>query len=146
MTSDSFLGFSGERFDAASLLDEAIRVATSVDEPLGSEGTEEGIESRTVKLLRTMKEEVASFPPRLGNVVPLRKADFIKYDLDPPQHVAKLMQKYDFYYAGIPVTLFPKAGWAFTRLECQVSLGPVSLPLHKGFRTLSFLDQAFLYP
>jgi len=34
------------------------------------------------------------------------------------------MEAFDFYHIPIPVTLFPRAGWAFTRLECEVIFCP----------------------
>ena len=34
------------------------------------------------------------------------------------------MKNNDFYLISIPVTLFPKAGWAFTRLECYLEFCP----------------------
>jgi hypothetical protein len=127
--------FSGEHFDVASLIDESIEIATNLDLALESTPNSESDKPCVVSLLESMKNETASFSPHLTGVLPLRLSDFARCDLDPSPRIRELLGRYDFYYVPIPVTLFPRAGWAFTRLECKVSFSP---ELDSGQRPTAF--------
>ena len=38
--------------------------------------------------------------------------------------VTCLTRRYEFFLVPVPVTLLPKVGWVFYRLECQIVLNP----------------------
>ena len=63
--------------------------------------------------------EQAQFAPKL-EVRRLTAKDFEARGMMPSPDLRMHMRQHDFYDVGIPVTLFPRSGWAFTRLECAM--------------------------
>jgi hypothetical protein len=129
---DEHLSFDVEDLDRDALLDEAVR-AVQEDGVRGdlkrsarsrSFGTPE---ADVLSVLQALKEEKAAFGPR-PEVLPL-DAEALKArggELD--SRVKALLGQFDFYTVTFPVTLFPKRGWAFDRLECQVEFNPGESP------------------
>ncbi len=80
-----------------------------------------------VAVLRDLKQEKASFGPR-PEVLPLGLATLEAQGIVPDHRVRTLLERFDFYSVTFPITLFPKRGWAFDRLECQVEFNPGESP------------------
>jgi hypothetical protein len=109
-------------FNRRALLAEAIEVVRYSDD-LGAERISKGIEyarSRAIELLQKLDEEQANFSPKL-DVRHLTGRDFEELGIEPSRALKAKMRQNDFFQVGIPITLFPRSGWAFTRLECFVN-------------------------
>jgi hypothetical protein len=108
--------------DRESLLDEALAEV----EGLGRLPRRRGVRSGTSKVaavLRDLKAEKASFGLR-PEVLPLDLAALEESGIAPDHRVRGLLERFHFYAVTFPVTLFPKRGWAFDRLECQIEFNP----------------------
>jgi hypothetical protein len=116
MTSDD-LDFSAELSEdrAAVLLDAARRV-DALSGHLGPNGEADG---EFGDLLRTLSEdsvEFGSFP----DVLPVPILDLPNADRTSAAWQAALEEGYTFWWIRLPVLLFPRRGWGFTRLEMRV--------------------------
>lgn len=80
-------------------------------------------QNQAIKQLNKLEQEQALFSPKL-DVLGLTETDFAQRGLESSPNLKAKMQDNDFYEVGIPVTLFPKSGWAFTRLECSLEFCP----------------------
>jgi len=70
-------------------------------------------------LEKDLDKDQAFFSEKL-DVYLLSKKDFKSCGISMSNELKAKMEKYNFYQVGIPITLFPRSGWAFTRLECEV--------------------------
>jgi len=109
--------FSGELTEdrAAFLLDAARRV----DALAGHLGTSGGADDEFGDLLRTLTEdsvEFGSFP----DVLPVPILDLPNADRTSAAWQAALEEGFTFWWIRLPVLLFPRRGWGFTRLEMRV--------------------------
>jgi len=100
----------------------------SEDLPFGfdtSEAQDQRVRSTAdvVAVLRDLKQEKASFGP-CPEVLPLGLDTLEARGIVPDHRVRTLLECFDFYSVTFPITLFPKRGWAFDRLECQVEFNP----------------------
>lgn len=82
-----------------------------------------GSTADVIAVLRDLKQEKASFGPR-PEVLPLGLDTLEAQGIVPDHRVRALLERFDFYSVTFPITLFPKRGWAFDRLECQVEFNP----------------------
>lgn len=122
-----------ESFDREQLLNEALEIVRYADVPLGPDAQVREINERkaqAAKLLQKLDEEQASFSPKL-DVRRLTKKDFAERDIEPSRDLKAKMRDNYFYHVGIPVTLFPRSGWAFTRLESWVCFCPDETDFHR---------------
>lgn len=125
---DARLSFDFEDLDRDALLDEAVEAARRVA-PM--EGMTRSARSRSfdaseadaLGVLQALKEEKAAFGPR-PEVLPLDAEALKARGVELDSRVKALLEQFDFHAVTFPVTLFPKRGWAFDRLECQVELNP----------------------
>jgi hypothetical protein len=70
--------------------------------------------------LQKLGEEQALFSPKL-DIYHLTKKDFDERGIEPSRVLESKMKTNHFYHVNIPITLFPRSGWAFTRLECWLN-------------------------
>lgn len=115
-----------ESFNRDELLAEALEIIRYSDVTLSSNQSPEEINEKKAQAIDTtkkLKEEQALFSPRL-DVIPLTKEKFEQRNIQLPDDLEYRMKNNDFYLISIPVTLFPLAGWAFTRLECYLEFCP----------------------
>lgn len=115
-----------ELFDRSELLSEAIEVL--MYEKIQLSGTQQAInqlegKKAAIGLLERLSEEQATFSPKL-DVRRLCVDDYNNCELEPSVDVSDKFKRYDFYKVRIPITLFPKSGWAFTRVECWIEFCP----------------------
>ncbi|NUR69726.1 MAG: hypothetical protein HOU81_02810 [Hamadaea sp.] len=120
MTSDD-LDFSADLTEdrTAVLLDAARRV----DALSGHLGPGADDDSEFGALLRTLNEdavEFGSFP----DVLPVPILDLPNADRTSPAWRAALDDGYTFWWIRLPILLFPRRGWGFTRLEMRVEFNP----------------------
>ena len=132
-----------DQFDRRGLLSEAREIVLSAEAFMGPEApvkqadqgkpsfrhgymSEKGADrgrGRIFDILTKLDAEQASFSPRL-DVRRLTLKDFNEKGLQAAKEIKDSFRNYLFYQVGIPVTLFPRAGWAFTRLECWIKFCP----------------------
>lgn len=110
--------------DRAALFDEAIATAESLP-PMRSGRVRSG--AGPADLLRELKEEKAGFGPR-PEVLPLTAEGLAARGVPLDDRVRALLDRFDFHAVSFPVTLFPRRGWGFDRLECRVELNPGDPP------------------
>ncbi|NUR51088.1 MAG: hypothetical protein HOV71_23420 [Hamadaea sp.] len=120
MTSDD-LDFSADLTDdrTAVLLDAARRV----DALSGHLGTKGDADDEFGDLLRALNEdsvEFGSFP----DVLPVPILDLPNADRTSAAWRAALEEGYTFWWIRLPILLFPRRGWGFTRLEMRVDFNP----------------------
>jgi hypothetical protein len=128
---DEHLSFDVEDLDRNALIDEAVeavQVAAS-QEDLWRTARKRGAspEADVLGVLQALKAEKAAFGPR-PEVLPLDSKALKARDIALDSRVKALLEQFDFYDVTFPVTLFPKRGWAFDRLECQVEFNPGESP------------------
>lgn len=122
-----------ETFDRQELLAEAMEIVRYADVELGPEAEAKDIDNRkaqAIEHLHKLGEEQASFSLKL-DVRRLTRKDFEEQGIEPSRELKAKMKKNHFYQVGIPITLFPKSGWAFTRLECRVEFCPGETNVHQ---------------
>lgn len=115
-----------ESFDREALLAEALEIVRYADVLMGSEEQPKELDTRKVqaiKGLQRLAEEQALFSPKL-DIHHLTKEDFEERGIEPSYDLKAKIRNNHFYQVNIPVTLFPKSGWAFTRLECWIEFCP----------------------
>lgn len=76
-----------------------------------------------IENLEKLQNESISFSPRLG-ITNLTIANFNKSGSQPSFQLQAQLDHNNFYQVSIPITLFPKSGWAFSRLECWIEFCP----------------------
>jgi hypothetical protein len=112
--------------DRDALIDEAAEVAGS----LVTRGVRDysfGPETDVLAVLADLKAEKAAFGPS-PEVLPLDAESLAARGVTLDARVKALLGRFDFYAVTFPVILFPRRGWAFNRLECQVELNPGEPP------------------
>ncbi len=117
------LGVDFQPNDRQIFLQELADVAYAYKTPLGSEAKTKNDSNRLIELVAELGREVAEFSPKLA-IVPLRKKLFADLHLKIPPYIANLLKRFHFYLVDFPITLFPKPGWGFERLECRVEFNP----------------------
>jgi len=128
---DEKLSFDFEDLDRDALIDEAVEVfqgAASLESmPRSTRNRSFSPETDILGVLQALKAEKAAFGPR-PEVLPLDSDALRAKGVDLGSRVKALLERFDFYDVTFPVTLFPKRGWAFDRLECQVEFNPGESP------------------
>jgi len=125
------LSFDFEDLDRDALIDEAVEMFQRSG-PLESvtrsaRNWSFSPETDVVGILQALKAEKAAFGP-CPEVLPLDSEALKSRGVDLDTRVRTLLDRFDFYNVTFPVTLFPKRGWAFDRLECQVEFNPGESP------------------
>lgn len=75
------------------------------------------------KLISQLGQDVVELSPQL-EVIPLKKSRFEDLGLSMSPYLADLFRQFRFYLVNIPVTIVPKSGWNFVKLECIVEFNP----------------------
>jgi len=113
--------------DRDAILDEAIGSALAFEgdggHVLGRSNAVRGRGHEVSAILAAMRQEKAGFGPH-PECLPLAASELEARGLAMDDRLRKLLDRYDFYLVSFAVTLFPRAGWAFDRLECQVAFNP----------------------
>lgn len=114
---------SAEIYDRDDLINETLEVVRLSDLKLGDASSQKNNKSRTKEAfsakLSALALETASFSPKLV-VTEISEADFRRQGIEPSWDMQMKFKDYRFLQVTVPITLFPKAGWAFTRLECWI--------------------------
>jgi hypothetical protein len=128
---DEHLSFDVEDLDRDALIDEAVeavqRVALTETVTRSARNRSFSPEADVLGVLQALKAEKAAFGPR-PEVLPLDADSLKARGVELDDRVKALLERFDFYDVTFPVTLFPKRGWAFDRLECQVEFNPGETP------------------
>ncbi len=114
-----------ESFNREELLAEALEIIRYSDVTLSDKSSQviDENKAQAIDLIDKLQNEQASFSPKL-DVIPLTKEKFEQDNLKLVDDLEYRMKNNNFYLISIPITLFPKAGWAFTRLECHLEFCP----------------------
>lgn len=123
---DERLSFDIGDFDRDDLIEEAVQAARAFEPTVRSvrmRSLSVSAEAGVLSVLSALKAEKASFGPR-PEVLPLDSKALEARGVPLDNRVQALLRQFDFYSVTFPVTLFPKRGWAFNRLECQVEFNP----------------------
>lgn len=107
--------FDMEGIDRRSLLEKAARELDACHATLGVSGRKL-TKSMEGALVRSMMEDVARFGP-IPTVYKITGKDFIGNLSGLPFRFVELTKDYNFYWLQIPLFLYPRAHWAFNRLE-----------------------------
>jgi hypothetical protein len=110
-------------FNRDELLDEALEIVKFSEISLGKKKALKLNQQRAIVLLENLKEEQVRFSPQLA-IRPLSIQDFDEQKITLSRELLAQMSSNNFYQVNIPITLFPKSGWAFTRLECNIEFCP----------------------
>lgn len=120
--SDNFL--IPQFLDRQSLIEEAIAVLSFADKKLGHTRTEMDNQfNKATDKLGKLKQEQISFSPVL-DVVQISSVNLHKKDTELSLFLQEKLRVNNFYHIKVPITLFPRSGWAFTRLECWLTFCP----------------------
>jgi hypothetical protein len=82
------------------------------------------------ELMGQFERDIVEFSPRL-DVLPLGRKDFKDRNILVPSHIANLFKRFNFFLVHFPITLFPKAGYAFVQLDCIVEFNRGRSPLDR---------------
>jgi len=121
----------------------AQRLSTSLGEVERTGGGAEPADEAVLfiqKLTSELEQDTTEFSPRL-DVIPLRQQDFAARGVNPSPSVASLLERFNFYLVHIPITLFPKAGYAFVQLDCIIEFNPGKPPAERPVAFQIFPDQ-----
>ena len=121
MTKSNFT--SSEIFNRDDLLNEALEIIRFGDVSLGKEQSLELKKQQAIELLEKFQAEQVRFSPLL-DIRALNSLDFEGQQIALSRELQAKMLVNDFYQVNIPIMLFPKSGWAFTRLECNIEFCP----------------------
>jgi hypothetical protein len=128
---DERLSFDLEDLDRDALIDEAVQAvqgsASLESFTRSTRNRSFSPEADVLGVLQALKAEKAAFGPR-PEVLPLDSEALKSQGVALDGRVKALLERFDFYDVTFPVTLFPKRGWAFDRLECQVEFNPGERP------------------
>ena len=91
----------------------------------GSARARSAAQDELVALLEQIGEETAEFSPML-DVSPLTAETFAIRKVDVPPAIDILMPRFKFFLVQVPITLVPRTGWSFDRLECRVQFKATS--------------------
>lgn len=109
--------------DATSLLGGSSRKTASM------QNTQELIEQ-----LNNAANDIVALAPQL-EVFSLKKSNFKKMGLEIGLFLSDLFKRYNFYLINIPVTIYPRSGWMFEKLECIIEFNPKQA---KGKRPVAY--------
>lgn len=107
-----------DEFSAAAPVDRAallLDAADRVERLAGHLGEGDAPPDRFGAMLRDLAEDKAEFAAQV-DVRPLPQVD--------PAAEFRLADRFSFWWLRIPLLLFPRRDWAFTRLEVQIELSP----------------------
>lgn len=123
------LGFTVTRtFNRDEIFKEAREIVQSSGQFLGAERAATAPADRSaLDRLAKLEEEHASFATQL-HVLPLTADDFAEGQGRPSRQLALELAGNRFFQVEIPILLFPRSGWAFTRLECVIEFCPGEPP------------------
>lgn len=121
-----------ENEDRNLLIEEAIETVLYADVPLSKKETKTSASKKkqATEKLQRLKTEVAEFSPKL-DIVFLTSKDFSLTSEKSNTALEKKLDENNFYLINIPITLFPRSGWAFTRLECRISFNDGNIKASK---------------
>lgn len=117
------LGVDFQPGDRQIFLGEFADTARSYRSHLGTGGTDEARDTQLEKLAEELGKEMVEFSPKL-TAVPLDTQHFNDLHLEVPPYIAGLFQRYNFYLVNFPITVVPRPGGGFVRLECIVEFNP----------------------
>ena len=126
------LPFDIKSFHRDELLEEALEVIRYADVSMGKTPPQTLKEKQThaVDILKKLQQETAKFSPKLDlRLITIK--DFKERNIEPNHELKLKMKDNNFYEIKIPITLFPKSGWAFTRLECWLEFCPDEKNIHQ---------------
>jgi hypothetical protein len=103
--------------ERVSLVQELIETSSTADLNLGS---------KNHKLIKNLdfdwldKENISISP--VLDITQIKEEIFNDKNIEITPYLKGKFEDYLFYYIRIPITLYPKSGWAFTNLECKLNL------------------------
>src|SRR5262249_47155539 len=74
-------------------------------------------------LARALQDDTAEFAAT-PLVYPINDEAFLSRGVPVPVRFAELKDRFRFYWLQLPIALFPKHQWAFTKLEVAVEFNP----------------------
>lgn len=117
------LGIDFAPSERQEFIEELSDVAKAYKSHLGSEAPTKGVSSPLDKFVEELGKEVAELSPKIS-VIPLNKKMFTELSLEIPPNIANLMKRFNFFLVDFPITLVPRPGWGFERMECRVEFNP----------------------
>jgi hypothetical protein len=112
-----------QEFNREALLSEAAEVVrySGVDLSRESKGGLEtaGPRHEVLELLEKLGREQATFAPALPCRA-IRAEHFSDRQVTIPRDLEEDFRQFDYFCLDVPVTLIPRSGWMFTRLECRI--------------------------
>lgn len=124
---DEELGFTTtENFPRSVLLAEALELVNLEAKNVSDEGQREHVQPHkkaAAETLSRLGKEQAEFSPRL-DTREIGLAEFEERGIRPRRTLTAKLQTHRLYEIQVPVTLFPRSGWAFSRLECWLEFAP----------------------
>lgn len=114
-----------ESFNRDELIEEALEVVRYAEISMGIESSQNLTlrQNQTIDILEKLQKEQVKFSPKL-DIYPITEESFKQRNVQPSNDLKAKMKNHNFYQVRIPITLFPKSGWAFTRLECWLEFCP----------------------
>jgi len=118
------LDFSAELTDArTSILMDAARRVDALAGHLGDEHGSDPAPDQFGDLLRRLTEDSVEFGA-FPDVLPVPILDLPNADRTSVAWQAALDDGFTFWWVRLPVLLFPRKGWGFTRLEMRIEFNP----------------------
>lgn len=125
------LGITFQPTQRRLFLQEVSAAARDLRSPLGpTDGTakrQDESDRAIQELMIQLERDTAEFSPRL-DIIPLGHNDFTAHNIPVPPHIGNLLRHSNFFLIHFPITLFPKAGYAFVQLDCIVEFNPGRSP------------------
>lgn len=112
------LGLNFPSTDQANYWKELTHVANNVEEHLGPEAAAAS-DNELAALAAELGKERVAFGPNLETIA-LNGELFAQLGYQAPPYLADLMKSFRFYLLNIPITLLPRPGGGFSRLDCIV--------------------------
>lgn len=123
----SDLGVDFQPDDRKRFLHEFSDLAQNYIKDLGPSDEPQLRDIQLEELAEGIGKESVEFSPHLV-AIPLGKNIFSKLKLDIPPYLASLFRRFDFHLLNIPITVVPRPGGGFVRLECIVAFNPDDPP------------------
>src|SRR5438094_870079 len=117
------LGLQFQPGDRHLYLQELADIARDYRSALGPEERRGGATTALQDLTAELGKESVVFSPTLP-VRPLTMKLISDLHVEIPPHVGNLLRVSRFYLVDFPITMFPRPGWAFVRLDCIVEFNP----------------------
>lgn len=111
--------------NASKFLDELLTVVTSEEGTLAGGASEQLFEGGTA--VQGLRETKITFGHPLHRLTRLTPALFAALGIELDPLLKKQRERYEFYYLTLAVSLSPKRGATFQRVECELQFGPDGL-------------------